>query len=58
VSRIIQIARQRTITFYDRAYLQAAEELKAALLTPDKRQAAAGEGIAKIVHLHEAKLRF
>jgi len=57
-SRAIKIARQKKITFYDAAYLQAAEEQDVALLTADKRQATAAEGIVKIVHLHEAKLRF
>ena len=57
-SRAIKIARQRRTTFYDATYLQAAEELNVALLTADERQATAGEGIVKIVHLHEARLRF
>ena len=56
-SRAIKIARQRRITFYDATYLQAAEELNVALLTADELQATAGEGIVKIVHLHEASLR-
>jgi predicted nucleic acid-binding protein len=52
----MEIARQRNTTFYDAAYLQAAEELKASLLTADADQAAAGRGITKVIHLRDSKL--
>lgn len=55
-SRAMEIARQRNTTFYDAAYLQAAEELKASLLTADADQAAAGKGITKVIHLRDSKL--
>lgn len=54
--RAMEIARTKRTTFYDAAYLQAAEELNRALLTADQAQVAAAKGIAKTIHLKEAKL--
>lgn len=54
--RAMEIARLRKTTFYDAAYLQAAEELKTTLLTADESQMAAAKGIVKVIHLREAKL--
>ncbi len=55
-ARTMEIARTKRTTFYDAAYLQAAEELKRTLLTADQAQVAAAKGIAKTIHLKEAKL--
>jgi predicted nucleic acid-binding protein len=55
-ARVMEIARTKRTTFYDAAYLQAAEELKRTLLTADQAQVAAAKGIAKIIHLKDAKL--
>lgn len=52
----MEIARTKRTTFYDAAYLQAAEELNRALLTADQAQVAAAKGIAKTIHLKDAKL--
>jgi len=54
--RAMEIARLRKTTFYDAAYLQAAEEFKTTLLTADESQMAAGKGIVKVIHLREAKV--
>ncbi|MEM2942694.1 MAG: type II toxin-antitoxin system VapC family toxin [Candidatus Bathyarchaeia archaeon] len=54
--RAMEIARLKKTTFYDATYLQAAEELKTALLTADESQMAAGKGIAKTIHLREARV--
>jgi len=54
--RAMEIARLKKTTFYDAAYLQAAEELKTTLLTADETQMAAGKGIVKTIHLREVKL--
>ncbi len=55
-ARVMEIARTKRTTFYDAAYLQAAEELKRTLLTADQAQVAAAKGIAKTIHLKDAKL--
>lgn len=55
-TRAMEIARLKMTTFYDAIYLQAAEELKTALLTADENQMAAGRGVVKIINLREAKL--
>ncbi len=55
-ARVMEIARTKKTTFYDAAYLQAAEELKRTLLTADQAQVAAAKGIAKTIHLKDAKL--
>jgi predicted nucleic acid-binding protein len=54
-SRTMKIARLRNITFYDATYLQVAEELNTTLLTADERQAEAGKGVVRVVHLHEIR---
>jgi predicted nucleic acid-binding protein len=54
--RIMEIARARRTSFYDAAYLQAAEELKTTLLTADQAQIASAKGIVKTLHIKEAKL--
>lgn len=56
VGRAMKIGRQRSITFYDAAYVQSAEELKVALLSADEHQTAAAKGIVQVVRLREAKL--
>ncbi len=56
IARAMEIARMKRTTFYDSAYLQAAEELNGTLLTADQGQVAAAKGIAKAIHLKEAKL--
>lgn len=55
-ARAMEIARTKSTTFYDAAYLQAAEELNRALLTADQAQVAAARGIAKAIHLKDATL--
>ncbi len=56
IARAMEIARMKKTTFYDSAYLQAAEELNGTLLTADQGQVASAKGIAKAIHLKEAKL--
>lgn len=56
ISRAMEIARLKNTTFYDAAYLQAAEEIKATLLTADASQAAAGKSVVRVVHLREVKV--
>ena len=56
VSRAMEIARLRHITFYDAVYMQAAEEWKLPILTADENQASASRGITKAIHLHGFKL--
>ena len=56
-SRAMEIARLKRTTFYDAAYLQAAEELKAALLTADETQARACKDIVQVLRLPEFKAR-
>jgi len=52
-TRTMQIARMKRTTFYDAAYLQVAEELKATLLTADEAQARACKDIVKVLRLPE-----
>lgn len=54
--RTMDLARQVKTSFYDAAYLQAAEEMKIPLLTADQRQITAGRGVAKMLDLKEAKV--
>jgi predicted nucleic acid-binding protein len=54
-SRTMEIARMKRTTFYDAAYLQAAEELKATLLTADETQARACKEIVQVLRLVEFK---
>jgi predicted nucleic acid-binding protein len=49
----MQIARMKRTTFYDAAYLQVAEELKATLLTADEAQARACKDIVQVLRLPE-----
>ena len=55
-ARAMEIARTKRTTFYDAAYIQAAEELNKTLLTADQAQATASKGIANTIHLKEARL--
>jgi predicted nucleic acid-binding protein len=54
-SRAMQIARLKNTTFYDASYLQAAEELKATLLTADETQARACKDIVQVLRLPDFK---
>ncbi|MEM3430392.1 MAG: type II toxin-antitoxin system VapC family toxin [Candidatus Bathyarchaeia archaeon] len=54
--RAMEIARLKKITFYDATYLQAAEELKTALLTADESQMIVSEDFVKTIHLSEVKI--
>ncbi len=58
VSRSMEIARLKRLTFYDAIYLQAAEELEATLLTADEVQIVASKGIAEALHLREFKSHY
>ena len=51
VTRAMEIARDGQITFYDAAYIQVAEEVGAPLVTADKRQRTAADGIVETVSL-------
>jgi predicted nucleic acid-binding protein len=51
----MEIARMKRTTFYDAAYLQAAEELKATLLTADETQARACKETVQVLRLVEFK---
>jgi predicted nucleic acid-binding protein len=54
-SRAMEIARLNRTTFYDASYLQAAEELKATLLTADETQARACMGVVQVLRLPDFK---
>ena len=53
VARTMEIAKVKEITFYDAAYVQAAEEINAFLLSADEKQMAAAEDIVETVHLRQ-----
>jgi predicted nucleic acid-binding protein len=55
-ARVMEIARTKRTTFYDAAYIQAAEELDRTLLTADQAQLTASKSIANTIHLKEARL--
>ena len=53
VGRVMEIARTRRMTFYDAAYLQAAEECQALLITADENQIKTAKGIARAAHIRD-----
>ncbi len=53
LSRTMEISRQRRVSFYDAAYIQAAEEADAALITADEVQHRAARGIVRAFHLRD-----
>ena len=51
LGRTMEIARQKGISFYDAAYIQAAKETDASLITADEIQLKAATGIIQALHL-------
>jgi len=51
--RVMEIARERNITFYDALYIQAAEKYGVKLITADSEQIKKSEGIIDAVHIKD-----
>ncbi len=51
--RVMEIARERSITFYDALYIQVAEKYGVKLVTADSEQIEKSEGIVDVVHIKD-----
>ena len=53
IKRIMEIARNRNISFYDACYIELAERYKIPLISADKKQIEASKDIIKIFHIKD-----
>lgn len=51
--RVMEIARKRSITFYDALYIEVAEKYGVKLVTADSEQIEKSEGIVDVVHVKD-----